>query len=249
MRKLNLNLGLIVVFLILRNIPTFASTFQCERVLSPDLQVNQVKFCNSSYVDKLPSPNKVGKTTFNNELYYNVLNKNNLGGVKVLFPNDQEKIVYRSSYLVGAPLCIQNLSNLGVNTVINLYSGNLGYAPNLYHLEQHIFKENKVTNYTQTQGYMVDALNLTPKELNLKIAAIIKSIATAKGNVLIHCYTGEHDTGVIFGVLNKCYNKQMLKNIRQDTLCHMGETSDYQYKTFQHAMKIIEQFPCELLSK
>lgn len=242
-------IALIIAQFALYSTTVFAANFQCERVFSSDLQVSQIKFCNSLTIDNLPERSKIGKNEFDNKLYYSVLADNNLGGIKVLFPGNQEKIVYRSSYLAGAPLCIQSLSQNGVRTVINLYSGNLGYAPYLYPLEKNIFQENNVRDYIQIQEYMVNALELAPEELNLKIVDIIKKIASAKENVLIHCYSGTYDTGVIFGILSKCYNKQSLDNIRQEALCHIGGSLGYQRTGFPRIMKIIEQFPCELLAQ
>ncbi|WP_133128803.1 tyrosine-protein phosphatase [Legionella nagasakiensis] len=228
----------------------FAEKFQCEKVFDPNLQLEQVSSCDSSYEDevydnlfKLKKTDKVG---FDNKLFFIVMKTNNLGGVKVLFPGNH-KLVYRSAYLAGSPMCIQSLSKSGIKTVINLYSGKVGYAEHLYPLESTIFKANGVQEYIQINHYMVDASHQSPDKLNPKITEIIKRIAMAKGNVLIHCYSGEHDTGVIFGVLNKCFNHQSLKSIEEDTKCHMGFQSAYEKITYHRVMDIIRQFPCKLL--
>ncbi|AHE66317.1 protein tyrosine/serine phosphatase [Legionella oakridgensis ATCC 33761 = DSM 21215] len=171
---------------------------------------------------------------------------NNLGGIKVLFPGNT-KSVYRSAYLAGSPMCIQSLSKAGIKTVINLYSGRRGYAEHLYPLESTIFKANGVPDYIRIDHYMVDSSHQSLDKFNRKITEIIKKIAMAKGNVLIHCYAGEHDTGVIFGVLNKCINHQSLKSIEEDTKCHMGFQSAYEKISYHHIMDIIRQFPCKLL--
>jgi|GEM_PF-1861455 hypothetical protein len=226
-----------------------ATNFQCEKVFSSSLQVSNVKHCNSSYVNNLPNPKKIGRVLFNNALFFSVLKNNNLGAVKILFRNGERKTVYRSAYLAGSPLCIHALSKRKIQTVVNLYSGHLGYAAHMHSLEAAIFKANGVRHYLRINNYMVDALRLPQKKLNNKIANIIKKIITAKGNVLIHCYTGEHDTGVIFGVLNKCLNKQSPKAIQENTSCHMGHTSKYGQKTYLRVTKIIRHFPCSLLHK
>lgn len=247
MKTVNLSiLKFLLLFFLGCNL-TIAAPFECEKNFSDSLQVEQVTACNSAYVGGILPAKTIDKRNFNNQLYNQVLHKNNVGGIKIKLPNKSSKVVYRSSYLVGAPICLSNLQKLGVNTIVNLYSGKLGYAKKLAPLEQKMSKVNNIKNYIHIQGYGFDDLKLTSKKLNLKIASIIKQIVTVKGNVLIHCYTGEHDTGIIFGVLNKCYNKQSLSSIDKDTMCHMGDRTNYQQVTYKRVIDIVKQFPCELL--
>lgn len=232
--------------LILIGKSVFAATFQCEKVFPANLQVKQVELCNTSHIDNLPSPLEIGITPFNNELFASMLKNNNLGGLKILVPGN-EKTVYRSAYLVGSPLCIQALAKKGIKTVINLYSGDKGYAEKMHELESTLFKENGIKNYTLINNYRVDVVHQTPDKLNHKIAEIVKKIAKTQGDVLIHCYVGAHDTGVIFGVLNKCFNHQSLKNIEENTICHLGHKTAYEKATYQRVITLIRDFPCKLV--
>lgn len=225
-----------------------AKVFECEKVFSPTLQVEEIAQCNSSYVISMPllSNKKSAVVQFNNNLFDALLKNNNLGGIKVKFPGQKSKIVYRSSYLAGAPLCIQSLAFNGVKTIINLYDGNKGYAQQLYQIELVLAKENDIENYTLIRDYLVNQ-DVSYSKLNQKIIEVIHDIANAKGDVLIHCYTGEHDTGVIFGVLNKCINNQPLSVIKKNMICHMDSGAGYGIHTTKRAYDIIEQFPCDSL--
>ena len=128
--------------------------------------------------------------------------------------------------------------------MINLYYGELGYAESLLPLEKDIALSNGLEDYINIEGYMVNALKLSNEALNEKISSILRAIETAKGNVLIHCYTGEHDTGVIFGILNKCYNHLPLESIYNNLMCHMETKSAYGKKTTARAIQIIKAYPC-----
>lgn len=244
-----ISLALIVLDILGAN--SLATPFQCEKVFSQSLQVNQVPFCNSEYDADHIDLSKVGRVNYDNQIYNAMLHKNNLGGIKVVFPDGKTKIVYRSAYLVGAPLCIHALSMLGVKTVINLYSGNYAYAHALKHLEKAIFNENGVPYYIHDHSFnvmhVVDFQKKNQQALNSEVVKIIGKIRSAKGNVLIHCYVGEHESAIIFGVLNKCYNHQSIQSVNQDNYCHSPHNNKFFDKAYNSVLKIVDQFPCASL--
>lgn len=232
-------IGFIFLFFFLCEKLSFSDTFQCERVFPKDLQVEQIASCNSSYAMGT-------KRNQDNELLQRIIKNNNLGGITINFPHNGKKIVYRSAYLAASPMCIAELSKSGVTTVVNLYSGKLAYAPQMLPLEQAIFKRNGTKKYIQIDGFMVNS-STALAELNAKMVTIMKLIEKAKGNVLIHCDSGEHDTGVVFAVLNKCFNRQLLKPLEENAACHMDSTTQYGRRTYKRLQEIVKQFPCELL--
>lgn len=226
-----------------------AANFQCEKVFSPELQIPKVSYCNSSTIPPIDDKKSYN---FKNELYALTLSSNNLGGISVTFPNGVKKNVYRSAFLIGAPRCIDSLANEAkVKTVINFYSGSLGFNTEARALEQAIYNNSGVQNYIYIHDYQTNDYNPSPeyaKQINAKIVAIIKKIQNSPGNVLIHCETGEHNTGVIFGVLNKCFNHQSPESIQKNTICHIKDNSSYGKKTASNVLALIDQFPCNLLN-
>ena len=84
-----------------------------------------------------------------------------------------------------------------------------------------------------------------PDVFNKKITTILRYIQAQEGNVLIHCLAGQHLTGVIFGVLQKCYNKLPLTVIKKNAECHMGvPLSRYAQKAHDKTLALIDAFPC-----
>lgn len=224
-----------------------AKNFQCEDMFPPSLQISRIDGCNSRYIKNFTA--KKGKTLFDNQLFHALQNNNNLGGLRMDFPH-HPKTVYRSAFLSTSPICIQALSP-NISTVINLYSRDSGYPTELYELQRAIFMANGVKKHVQIKNYDYDA-HIPPQQMYKKITAIIKKIQSAKGNVLIHCYAGQHDTGLIFAILNKCINKQPLESIKQNLICHMYNPSSelpYEKKAYGTIIKLIEQYPCSLLNQ
>lgn len=247
-------LFIVILILIIHDVfdaRIFASPFQCERFFSPSLQVDQIKFCNSRHDSRFFNINTMSRADYDNWIYHSMLPANNVGGIKVLLPNGKTKIVYRSAYLVGAPLCIHALSMHGVRTVINLYSGNYAYARELDPLEKAIFKENGVPIYIHDHNFNVmHVVSFKKKDqnsLNREVVRIIGKITTAQGNVLVHCYVGEHESAIIFGVLNKCFNHQSMKSINQNNYCHSPHNSKFFDAAYQNVLQIVDQFPCSSL--
>ena len=158
------------------------------------------------------------------------------------------KKIYRSAYLATSPLCITSLKKNGVSTIINLYSGNSGYAKQLLTLERQIAKSNRIDNYIAIDGFQYDA-PIPLAKMNAKITTILKKIIHAPNDVLIHCYAGEHDTGVIFGIVNKCFNKLSLSAIKKNASCHMETNTPYGKEAIKKVLHLIKQYPCQEIEK
>lgn len=81
-----------------------------------------------------------------------------------------------------------------------------------------------------------------------KIASIIRLVANAKGNVLIHCLGGEHKTELIFEVMQRCINGVDMENIIQRYKCHSGWKDDKNKCGFRQSnIVFIQNYPCDLV--
>lgn len=217
----------------------------CEDVFSIDIQVKKLKNCNQNrtFVRKGSADQK------SISLLEAMKNHNNVGASVVKFRN-KKKIVYRSANLAEAPLCLQDVVRDGkVKTIIDLHSGTVGFEAEVRNLEASVFTRLGGETYIFINDYMVDSPNYSASQMNTRIASIIKLIASSDGNVLIHCLTGEHDTGVIFGVIQKCYNGIPIEQISKNLACHMAHmnSSHYAISTYEIANNLIKNFSCDLL--
>lgn len=221
--------------------------FSCERHFPVDLQVESIGDCSETSTN-LPENEK----NMNLVLFANLLKNQNMGGSLIKLPGGKNKIVYRSANLAGAPLCINSLvKRRQVTLIMDLYAGKLGYSEQLTALEKAIFKESGGQIYTQPLDfYSVDVKPAVQRIINKEIVRIIHNIIREEGNVLVHCLTGEHDTGVIFGILQKCYNKLTPKQIEENMMCHSTKklSTDYQKNAYKNVIGIINQFSCEWLN-
>ncbi|CDZ75913.1 Protein tyrosine/serine phosphatase [Legionella massiliensis] len=227
---------------------SYAQTnFSCERNFPATLQVKSINECKET-------PATIKKTNdLNIQLVNALFHDQNLGATVLNLPGNKHKIVYRSANLAGAPLCMKSLvEQRQVHTIVNLYSGKRGYNRELVALEKAVFNDVGGKEYIQIQDFFTT--HVEPSQipaLNKQIAQIAKTIANSEGNVLVHCLVGEHDTGVIFGVLQKCYNKLPIKQVINEMGCHLTQdiSPAYQRAAFNSVAKLIKEFPCELINE
>ena len=82
---------------------------------------------------------------------------------------------------------------------------------------------------------MVDDDNFSFKHIHAKLDQIVSIVkGHTGGNVFMHCYTGEHDTGVAFAAVLKCMTNLSYDSIIDNLKCHMGysdNASEYLVKT------------------
>lgn len=160
---------------------------------------------------------------FQRELTEFVTRYNNLGGARFRLPTG-EKVVYRSSILTRNPACLAHLvRNASVTSLVNLYSGTLIQERELAFEEEALFERFGGRSYVHILGFS-DApkpdydLNAIHRDL----AGIVRLIGALPGNILIHCVGGIHRTGVVFGVLQKCFNGVTPERIIADYTSHAG---------------------------
>ena len=175
-----------------------------------------------------------------------VTRNNNIGGMVVRFPL-QEKVVYRGSILSGNPACLSQLRQADkVETIVNLYSGNLVNEDKLASEEQAAFASLKGHSYVHILHFL-DRLapGETMAELERRIATIIRTIEVAAGNVLIHCVGGWHRTGLVYGVMQKCINQTPMPLVIEEYKQHTGWQSAQQPVFYRAGdVDLLQRFDC-----
>ena len=127
-----------------------------------------------------------------------------MGAMVLHLPNQQKKTVYRSASLAGPPFCLNELfSKRHVANIINLIDRTIAHAPFLKALEEDEFRAIGGEWYFQVLNFGVTPETVVNDHFFQMITDIIKQIIHTRGDVLIHCVSGEHDTGIIFAILQK----------------------------------------------
>ncbi|RUR08911.1 hypothetical protein [Legionella sp. km772] len=240
---------------LLLSLPAFANSsnsFRCEAMLPQEFQVPSLKYCNQKIV-YIPASveDKYNSPYFDVYMTDQVLKNNNMGAMVVNLPNKQKKIVYRSASLAGSPFCLNELvSKRQVNTIVNLIARPIAHAQFLQALEEDEFRSIGGASYFHVLNYGVTPDTIVNAQFFQLITTIIKQILHTKGDVLIHCVSGEHDTGIIFAILQKCYNKIPVDIIKKSTLCHIGpQVYSYQKASYNILSQVIDEYPCSLLTE
>jgi len=71
-----------------------------------------------------------------------------------------------------------------------------------------------------------------------------------RGNIYLHCAGGMHRSGIIFGVLRKCFNGDPMDEIEQEYKRHTAYTSDEQPGGYEELnLKFIKDYDCSLLGR
>ena len=223
-----------------------AAAFKCEAALPEQLQVSmEIPDCTQT-VGPI-SPQAEPYTTTRTWFYKNVARRNNLGASWFSFPDGSKRIIFRSANLGGSPTCLKNLVSQGkIISLINLYNGTLADALKMTAIEKKKFYADAGKNYHSVLNFSV-AKGIVNENFYNQIAGIVKTITNNQGNILIHCLIGAHDTGVIFGVMQKCYNKVEMPAIIKDTQCHAPTASAVDRQFLAKTISIIKNFPCALL--
>lgn len=218
---------------------------RCENAFPTKLQVEALTFCNQETISTKLQP---GMPAFDATITNLILKHNNIGGSVVNFPN-QSKVVYRSANLGGSPLCLQELHQIGkVGTIVNITNSSIGHQEQQTMLEESLFESLGGDAYMHIFNIGFNPQTNLTNEYYQNVAKVIHYINDAQGNVLIHCLAGEHITGVVFGVMQKCYNKIPIELVKKTTMCHLGDAhTPYMHDMENLTIKIIENFPCAIL--
>jgi len=218
----------------------------------PSLNPKSCNFFPTSTVEKADKMEKLYKTNqaeFHKFLIQTVQDNNNIGSEYFNF-SDGKKVVYRSAILNKSPLCLTDLVKYkNVKTIINLYDGPFLDEETYPYEESQIFKKAGGEVYSQMMDFTDHYKNeIDEKQVDTNITNIVKLINSSPGNVLIHCVGGWHRTGVVFGVLQKCINKQPISEVIDTYKKHTQWESKSKEGVYVHAdVQLISNFNCNNL--
>ena len=195
-------------------------------------------------------------------------NQNNLGvvairGVKTA--DGQPLLLFRAGFTPRpgqADSCLQSLVAAGVRHGVNLYEGPMPTA-DLARAEQQTFSQAGGTYFNvQDDAELAswrDELRDDPAATQKAMRAVARVIREAilqpggrdpQGHVVVHCGGGMHRTGMVVGVLERCWNGAPQAVWEAAYRRHVAWQSDAQPGGFEAAnLSFIGQFDCSLLVK
>lgn len=192
------------------------------------------------------------KILFEKLFKLHVAKYSNISGSIINFKEKPKKI-YRSAILSeNLALLSELVKERNVKTIVFLTSSKLFDTTSWLDKERKIFATLGGEHFLQILDFDSHFDINDEKEVdknNKKITSIIKLIANANGNVLIHCLGGEHKTEMVFEAMQKCMNKVDNENIIQRYKCHTG-WMDIQNKGGyrENNVNFILKFPCEMIN-
>lgn len=177
---------------------------------------------------------------------------NNISGSIVRFKNEQKE-VYRSAILSeNIALLSELVKDRNVKTIIVLTTSKIFDITSWLDKERAIFAAlggAQFLHILDFDSHFNMQNDSEVQRIHTIITSIIKLIANANGNVLIHCLGGEHKTELVFEAIQKCLNKVDGDNIIQRYKCHTGwidTTNPGGYR--ESNIKFILDFPCDLIN-
>jgi hypothetical protein len=166
--------------------------------------------------------------------------------------NGKTKTIYRSGYLSYSPKCIKELAENNLKLVVNVaYTGDVEDGK-----ENHYNFNNILTNFEKDQfsffgvkNYMKFDFDLQTEQSYKDVAYLINYIMSFEGDVLIHCYSGIHRTGTVFGVIQKCVNKKSENFIINEYKKHASYVNAKQTGSYkQENIDFIRNFDCSFVN-
>jgi hypothetical protein len=178
---------------------------------------------------------------------------NNISGSIVRFKNGSKE-VYRSAILSeNIALLSELVKERNVNTIIILTTSKIFDITPWLDKERSIFAAlggMQFLHILDFDSHFNIQNESEVRQVNAIIASIIKLIANANGNVLIHCLGGEHKTELVFEAMQKCLNKVDTDNIVKRYKCHTGwENSSNPGGFRENNVNFILDFPCALINE
>lgn len=195
-------------------------------------------------------------------------NQNNLGVVQVKDVKTQDGrplLVFRSGF-TPAPgqehACVQSLVQAGVKHGVNLYQGPMPTL-DLEQAEAAAYQKAGGTYFTvRTDPQLAswrDELREDPAAEKLAMQSVAKVIREGilqpggkdpAGYVAVHCGGGMHRTGMVMGVLERCWNGAPEEVWAATYKRHVAWKSDAEPGGFEPAnLQFIAHFDCSLLQK
>ena len=210
---------------------------------------HKVTKCNAYSLVSSPDMEKqlqTDKVAFDLELYQLVVDNQNIGGVRLA----SDKTVYRGANLASGPDCQLSLATQGnVDLVLILYDGSKHFWPQMNQTQNALLDALQIDRI-QIENFMVDEDKYSFEDIHAKLDQILSIVKShTSGNVFMHCYTGERDTGVAFAAVLMCMTDLSYESIIDNLKCHMGyseeDASEYMVKTYERAKALIDSYTCK----
>lgn len=225
----------------------------CDVTLPKELRLKKLS-CGVGYTrfeKELGEAFHQDKSLFEQIFKLHVAKFNNISGSVVRF-NKAPKDIYRSAILSESIALLSELvKNRKVKSIVVLTNSKIFNIAPWIDKERSAFATLGGSQFIHILDFDCDFDFKNVVEVDLarnKVASIIKMIANANGNVLIHCLGGEHRTEVIFEVMQKCLNNMTMQNITKRYKCHTGWENIINKGNFrQENIDFIRNFPCEVL--
>jgi len=226
--------------------------FRCD-IAKPALTAGKLSSCSDSVAWSygLDEIRKSNPELFEKTVQEQVAANPNVGSGVFTLPDGTKKTIYRSSFLSNAPACIKELvSKGGVRSVVNLYNmGDLESHTQLSIDEKAQFQKAGAQVYTDILNYQYKFKEVKKERIIDKVAEIVSVVQSVPGNVLMHCYGGMHRTGLVFAVMQKCFNKVPLAQVLNEYHCHVAyENEERAGGRSKDNEEVIRDFPCDKLS-
>lgn len=182
---------------------------------------------------------------------------NNLGVNIFHFPN-KDLIVYRSSILTGNIRCLKELIEIsGVRYIIYLKNDSTDHHFNFIepeHAREKRYFDELVLDKENNQYIIIDFVNRKIKSIEEKqemikrVQEIIQLISGLDAPILIHCLGGEHKTGIIYGIMQKCINKIPIDQVIYEYELKTGKNeTNIGGGARKEDVDFIKEFPCDMI--
>lgn len=176
-------------------------------------------------------------------------------------------LVFRSALTAqenGVSDCFRSLVHEGqVRHVINLYAGPFPFQ-DLLDGERALGTTLGVSYFDAREHADIEWRSLVEEEAQYEknrdaaqrnLARLIRDQilrpggTEPKGNIYLHCLGGMHRSGMVFGVLRRCINRDSMESIENEYKQHVGYISEKQPGGFEALnLRFIREFDCSLLS-
>jgi hypothetical protein len=227
--------------------------YDCGTTIPKDLRLEKLSNGTgyTKYEKEIGEAFHKDKVLFEQLFKLHVAKYSNISGSIVNFKN-LPKEVYRSAILSeNIALLSELVKQRDVKSIIVLTNSKIFNIAPLINKEREFFIVLGGKQFNHILDFDCDFDHNNKSEVQkaqVKVASIIKLIATSEGNILIHCLGGEHRSEVVFEIMQRCINKLDMANITQRYKCHTGWESDIATGNYrQENIDFISAFPCELL--
>ncbi len=190
----------------------------------------------------------------------------NLGAVVVAnrkLPDGTPLLLFRTAF-TATPTevnsCVQSLTSVGVRHLVNLYAGPMP-TEGLEAAERLAMRAVGGSYFTarenpEAASFREDLRAGDAQEHDHAMLAVVQLIReqildpngyAPRGHIQVHCGGGMHRTGMVVGVLERCWNRTAMPEVAEHYKRHVGWRSEREPGGFEEKnLEFIANFDCEL---